>query len=578
MMTRSVFLRYIILFFILFVPFCTKNMEYDTEALQGQFTDLRFGMFLHFGIRTFTGGAWGEANQDITRFEPGNLDCGQWADAAVSAHMKCGILTTKHHDGFCLWNSDFTDYDVGSVPWRQGEGDVVMEYVNAFRSRGLEPCLYYSIWDNTAGIGNGPVTEAQMEIIEGQLTEILSNYGEIKMLFIDGWSWKMGHVEVPYPRIRELVKSLQPRCLLIDNTHLPCLYDNDLIHYEAGGECPSDNTLPALLSRLIYTEGGNSWFWAPDIPVAELLTAASIQSDLEYLEARWCTYILNCPPNTDGLLDTSIVLRLAEAGEIWSPDLSRPPLPRQQPQIKTFITPAAAVATSGIAANAIDGKNDRFYYSVWKSSDDLPQSLTLDLGGVHNINMVYIVPNYIPVVKPLEQGSIQSYRLYASRGGIEFTMIDEGEWAGDTKMKVAVFESTEARFIRLEVLSAVDDFAAVTEIAVGRSDFVTPVENFSAGALPGLIQNFPNPFNPQTAIRYTLTESDAHVQLCLFNVIGQHVRTLVNEMQSAGSHLIYWNGTDQKGLLLKNGIYEIRIVVTGQRQEYQQSRKMIMMR
>jgi flagellar hook assembly protein FlgD len=68
------------------------------------------------------------------------------------------------------------------------------------------------------------------------------------------------------------------------------------------------------------------------------------------------------------------------------------------------------------------------------------------------------------------------------------------------------------------------------------------------------------------------------VQLCLFNVIGECVRTLVNEVQSAGSHLVYWNGTDKQGLLLENGIYEIRIVVKGHRQQFQQSRKMIMMR
>lgn len=111
--------------------------------------------------------------------------------------MKFGILTTKHHDGFCLWDSDYSEFDVANIPWRDGKGDVVEEYVNAFRSHGLEPCLYYSIWDNTEGIGNGPITDAHMEIIEGQLTEILSDYGDISMLFIDGWSWKMGHVEVP---------------------------------------------------------------------------------------------------------------------------------------------------------------------------------------------------------------------------------------------------------------------------------------------------------------------------------------------------------------------------------------------
>ena len=569
----------IILFCILYMPFCGKNNEFDIETLQRQFTDLRFGMFLHFGIRTFTRGEWGEANQDITRFNPEHLDCGQWADAAVSAHMKFGILTTKHHDGFCLWNSEYTDYDVASTPWENGEGDVLRAYVDAFRSRGLEPCFYYAIWDNTAGIGNGPVTEDQMKIIEGQLTEILSNYGEIKMLFIDGWSWKMGHVEVPYPRIRKLVKSLQSSCLLIDNTHLPCLYDNDLIHYEAGGKCPPDNTLPALLSKLIYRQGGNGWFWDPDIPTASLMTPSAIQGDLEYLEPRWCSYILNCPPNPEGLLDSNIVSRLAEAGQVWSPDPNRPPLPKQNPQIQTFIVPESASATSGNALGAIDGKNDRFYYSVWKSSKDLPQSLTVDLGRVHEVNIVYVVPNYVPMVRPLEQGSIQSYRLYSSQNGTDFTMITEGEWASEPKMKVAAFGLTQARYIRLEALSAVDDFAAVTEIAIGKGKTNSTAKVSSPHpALPAMIQNFPNPFNPQTAIQYTLNESDVHVQLCLFNMIGQRVRILVDEVQTAGSHLIYWNGTDQNGLLLENGIYEVRILVSRKGRRFQQSRKIIMLK
>ena len=68
-----------------------------------------------------------------------------------------------------------------------------------------------------------------MDFIVNQMTAILSNYGPIRMLFIDGWSWTMGHGEVPYDEIRALVKELQPGCLLIDNTHLPCLFNNDLI-------------------------------------------------------------------------------------------------------------------------------------------------------------------------------------------------------------------------------------------------------------------------------------------------------------------------------------------------------------
>ncbi|MFC1569478.1 alpha-L-fucosidase [bacterium] len=456
----------LLLFLILFS--CGKN---GIDDFQRDFTELRFGMFLHFGIRTFTGGRWGEANQDIHQFDPVHLDCGQWADAAVAANMKFGILTTKHHDGFCLWDSDYSEFDVAAIPWRDGKGDVVREYVDAFRSRGLAPCLYYSIWDNTEGIGNGPITEKHMEIIKGQLTEILSNYGEIKMLFIDGWSWKMGHVEVPYPQIRKLVKDIQPSCLLVDNTHLPCLFNNDLIHYEAGGDCPSDNTLPALLSQLINTHGGNGWFWDAEIPTANLVNVDSLKNDLDYLESRWCTFILNCPPNPDGLLDDNIVNRLNEVGEIWSSDPARPELPMQFPQIETFIVPVSATATSGDANKAIDGKNDRYYYSVWESSRDLPQSLTIDLGEeYHDLNILYYVPKYIPMVSPQKEGSIQSYKIHASLDGTDFMEIVQGEWNGDTKMKVVTFPPTHGRYIRLEVLSAVDGFAAVTEIAIGQSD------------------------------------------------------------------------------------------------------------
>ena len=95
------------------------------EDIQREFIDLRFGAFFHFGIRTFTSGKWGEAEQDTSKFNPTELDCEQWADALVSAKMKFGILTTKHHDGFCLWDSKFTENDVASIPWGNGQRDIV---------------------------------------------------------------------------------------------------------------------------------------------------------------------------------------------------------------------------------------------------------------------------------------------------------------------------------------------------------------------------------------------------------------------------------------------------------------------
>jgi len=198
------------------------------------------------------------------------------------------------------------------------------------------------------------------------------------------------------------------------------------------------------------------------------MSVNDITGILWYLESRWCSFILNCPPNTDGQLDTNIVNRLEDVGLVWSPDYSRPLLPPQQSQIEHPITPVSATATSGDAYNAIDGKNDRIGYTVWQSSSSLPQSITIDLGMEYsNVSILSCVPKYVTWNPPMEQGSIQSYRIYKSTNGTDFTEIASGTWNGDTDMKVATFLPTNARYIRLEALSAVEGFAAATEIAIG---------------------------------------------------------------------------------------------------------------
>jgi alpha-L-fucosidase len=370
-----------------------------------------------------------------------------------------------------LWNSQYTKNSVASSPWKNGQGDVVKEFVNACRAYGLYPCLYYSIWDNTEGVGNHPVTIADMQFIKGQITELLTNYGDIKLFFIDGWSWKMGHKSVPYDEIRALVKKLQPGCLLVDNTHLECLYENDMIHIEASTSVlPADNTLPALQSMLINKNSGDDWFWDPRVPAATLMSVDEIvKNNLKYLEPRWCTFILNCPPNRDGKLDTNIVNRLNEVGKAWNPDTTRPLLPKQDPFIENPVVPASASATSGNAGNAIDGLNDSYTYSVWETSAALPQSITIDLGKVYNdISMLSYVPAYKPIIIPLTNGSVQSYKIYKSIDSVNFTEIAGGDWNGDTKMKIVTFAPANARYIKFEALKAVGGFAAATEFEIGR--------------------------------------------------------------------------------------------------------------
>jgi len=434
--------------------------------LQRDFVDLRFGMFLHFGILTYTG-SWSKPNLDITQFNPTGLDPRQWADAAVAAKMKYGVLTTHHHDGFALWPSLASNFNVGHIPWRNGKGDVVRAYVDAFRSRGLLPGLYYSIWDTTEDVSAGHLTPAKLAYVKTQLTELLTNYGPIPILIIDGWSWQMGHNAVAYQEIRALVKSLQPNCLLTDHAHLADPWDMDIVNFEEprGGWSPVGNTYPAQQEQKVNATGGNDWFWAPDL--GGLITVPEVVTKhLQDLEPKWTNFLLNCPPNRDGKLPPAIVELLRDVGASWTPNSARPPLPAQPPQNERPYTPASAAATSGDANAAIDGKNDTDFISMWQPTGALPQALTLDLGRVQpDVGWLGCVPRYHHEASS-KDGNVTDYRVLTSTDGHGFAEATAGTWPADGRMKVATFGPAPARYVRFEIRAA-NGSPAITEITVG---------------------------------------------------------------------------------------------------------------
>jgi alpha-L-fucosidase len=436
------------------------------EQLQRDFVELRFGMFLHFGILTYTG-SWSKPNLDITLFNPTRLDAGQWADAAVAAKMKYGVLTTKHHDGFALWPSKASQFNVGHIPWRGGKGDVVREYVDAFRGRGLLPGLYYSIWDTTAGVAAGQLTPEKLAYVKTQITELLTNYGAIPLLVIDGWSWQMGHNAVAYQEIRGLVKALQPDCLLTDHTHLADPWDVDVVNFEEprGGWAPADNTYPAQQEQKVNAKGGNDWFWAPDL--GGLMTVPEVVGKhLADLEPKWTNFVLNLPPDREGLLPPAMVALLRDVGAAWAPNRARPPLPPQPPQNEHPYTPVSATASSGNAAAAIDGQNDAEHITMWRPTGPLPQAITLDLGRVRpDVGWLGCVPFY-KLEKSSTEGNVTSYGISISSDGGHFTEASVGTWAADGKMKAASFAPTPARYVRFEVRTA-NGNPAITEITLG---------------------------------------------------------------------------------------------------------------
>lgn len=170
---------------------------------------------ISFGMNTFTEREEGDGQDSPARFNPPDLAPRQWMQALKAAGAGLVILTAKHHEGFCLWPSRFTEYSVRRSPWREGRGDVVHETARAAAALGLRFGLYFPLCDRHEPAAANPA--AYQHFLRNQLRELLTDYGEITVLWLD----PNCHHAAPRscPRVDraalvQVVRDLQPRTLV----------------------------------------------------------------------------------------------------------------------------------------------------------------------------------------------------------------------------------------------------------------------------------------------------------------------------------------------------------------------------
>lgn len=391
------------LLFVLLLPVVLRAQSNNSSSgnnlnkLQQQFVDLRFGMFIHFNMPTYWNADWPDPEASPALFNPKKLNADQWAKAAKSANMTYGCLTTKHHSGFCIWDTKSTDYSVMNSPYKK---DVVKQFADAFRANGLKVMLYYSILDTHHKIRPNQIEPEDIEMIKTQLTELLTKYGKIEALIIDGWDapWsRISYDDVSFQDIYNLIKKLQPECLVMDlnGAKYPGdgLYYTDIKTYEmgAGQRMAKDvKRMPTLACLPI----NSAWFWKEDFPTVPVREPQKIVNELiKPLNEASCNFILNVAPNRDGLIDDNALASLKEVGKLWKNEGPTTKLsPLEDPIIASNIAINAPANSSwSDDMNIMDFANDDDYHSSWQSNPRVKEPwLEIDFKKDRSFNTIVV--------------------------------------------------------------------------------------------------------------------------------------------------------------------------------------------
>lgn len=293
-----------------------SSTELKPSAQQVEWQDLELGVLIHLGTNTYFDREWGDGTANPAVFNPTQLDAEQWLRAAKAAGAKYVVLVAKHHDGFCLWPTEQTDYSVKSSPWENGRGDVVKLVSDAAHKLGLRFGVYLSPWDR-----HEPRYKNSAEYDDyysSQLDELTSNYGDLVELWLDG-AGSQGHV-YNFPRIVETLRIKQPNTLVFADAALFEYGDirwagneNGTIPYENWNVLDRHGYLrwrPVEADTPVHKE---HWFWHPN-DEGTLKSVDELVMTYEQTIGRGGQLMLGLAPDRRGLLPDLDVRRLEEFG------------------------------------------------------------------------------------------------------------------------------------------------------------------------------------------------------------------------------------------------------------------------
>jgi alpha-L-fucosidase len=420
--------------------------------------EVEFYSFIHFTVNTFTDKEWGDGTESPGIFHPRKLDASQWVEAIKAAGMKGLILTCKHHDGFCLWPSKYTDHTVAFSPYKDGNGDIVKEVSDACKEAGIKFGVYLSPWDrNNKNYGQG---KAYDDYFVNQLEELLSNYGEIFSVWFDGAcaEGQNGKKQVyDWDRYYEVIRKLQPNaCISV------CGPDVRWCGNEAGDTRPSEwSVVPErtrdtekiaensqkqddasfrqrkisaydidLGSREILEQEENliwypaevntsirpGWFYheSEDDKVKPLSKLINIYNNSVGGNA---TFLLNIPPNKDGLLHENDVRRLHELGVYLKKTYEN-----------NLMDTAKLKADSCMAGHEIEHVKTDQYETYYRTEDGITECV-LNLSWDKEVKVGHIIlKENIKLSQRIEKFTVEA------RNGDEYQTIYEGTIVGYKKI------------------------------------------------------------------------------------------------------------------------------------------------